>query len=106
MNRYITLASVVIIISFLLGSFACFAEGEIDPRFAVCGVRPTPQDFALMDAVGARWGLNWNLDLRYQFTNGTEYPFVRMYGEVKAGEYTDEEIQEWARKTRELNGPD
>lgn len=87
----------------VLISVSSFAEAETDDRFAVCGVRPG--DEKLMDQVGARWALNWHPDLALRFTNPA-YSFVRMYGVTTAGEYTDEEIQAWARNAREKLGPD
>jgi hypothetical protein len=97
---YVVLVACAVI---LLCSSLSYAEARIDSRFAVCGGRPGDQ--RLLDLVGANWHLNWHPDLAIRFTD-PDYSFVRMYWRTTAGEYTDEEIQAWARNTREKLGPD
>lgn len=72
-----------------------------DPRFAMSGWK----SFEKMEEVGATWFLNWGRSLNKNLVNN-DHPYLRMYWRTKAGEFTDEQIQDWAKQAREMHGPD
>lgn len=59
-----------------------------DDRFAMSGWA----GWSKFDEVGSCWWLNWGKSLGPTYANDN-YPYVRMYWRTKAGEYTDETIQ-------------
>lgn len=71
-----------------------------DSRFGVSGWR----SFADLDKVGSCWFLNWGKSTNAALAN-PDYPYVRMYWRTKANEYTDAQIQDWARTVRSQLGP-
>jgi hypothetical protein len=91
----------------LLCILLAFTSGKLgatvgDSRFAVSTeVMP---GWNKLDEVGACWWLNWDKSLDPAYANDN-YPYVRMYWRTKAGQYSDETIQNWARTARALYGP-
>jgi len=77
---------------------ACATVG--DDRFAMSGWA----GWSKFDEVGSCWWLNWGMSLSPTYANDN-YPYVRMYWRTKAGQYTDETIQNWARTAKSLYGP-
>ena len=91
------LLAVVVLVA--CASVPVWAAG-IDPRFAMSGWA----GWGKFDEVGSSWWLNWDKSISPSYVN-VNYPYLRMYWRTRAGEYTDTQIQDWARAARSLYGP-
>ena len=76
------------------------AWGVGDPRFAISG----GANWAKFDEIGASCWLDWSMN-RAAYYAKDDYPYLRMYWRTTANEYTDAQIQDWARTVKAQYGP-